>query len=72
MMENSYQSAYRKNYSCETVVLKICNDLLWSMENGKLNAMVTVGFSAAFDTVDHQVLLEILNKMYGIEGTTLD
>ena len=29
----SYQSAYRRNYSCETALIKITNDCLWDMEN---------------------------------------
>ena len=28
----TYQSAYRKNYSCETALVKLFDDLLWSME----------------------------------------
>ena len=27
-----YQSAYRANYSCETALAKIVNDILWAME----------------------------------------
>ena len=28
-----YQSAYRKNFICETALVKIINDCLWNMEN---------------------------------------
>ena len=28
-----YQSAYRKFYSCETVLVKLVNDILWAMEH---------------------------------------
>ena len=31
-----YQSAYRENRSCKTVLLKHTNDLLWSMERNML------------------------------------
>ena len=30
-----YQSAYRANYSCETALAKIVNDILWAMEHQK-------------------------------------
>ena len=30
-----YQSAYRKFYSCETVLVKLVNDILWAMEHKK-------------------------------------
>ena len=32
---HDYQSAYRENRSCETVLLKLANDLLWAMERKK-------------------------------------
>ena len=31
-----YQLAYRKNFSCETAIIKITNDILWSMESKKI------------------------------------
>ena len=48
-----YQLAYRRNYSCETALIKITNDCLWDMENQMVTAMVAIDLSAAFDTVDH-------------------
>ena len=30
-----YQSVYRKFYSCETVLVKLINDILWAMEHQK-------------------------------------
>ena len=72
MLNSKYQSAYRKNYSCETSVIKVVNDILWNMENGKITALVTIDLSAAFDTVDHEILLAVLDKMYGIKEKALD
>ena len=37
-----YQSAYRRNYSCETALIKIINDFLWAMENQMVTALVAV------------------------------
>ena len=56
-----YQLAYRRNYSCETALIKIINDCLWAMENQMVTVLVAIGLSAAFDTVDHEILLEVLN-----------
>ena len=47
-----YQSACRNNYSCETALLKIVNDLLWNMENRMATPLVTIDLSGAFDTID--------------------
>ena len=59
-------SAYRKKFSCETVLLKLVNDILWAMENKEVSTVVSMDLSAAFDIVDHDILLEVLEKQYGI------
>ena len=66
-----YQSAYRENTSCETVLLKLTNDLLWSMERENVTAMVALDLSAAFDSVNHKVLLTTLQSNFGIKGMGL-
>ena len=56
-----YQSAYRKHHSCETSLIKLVNDLLWAMEKQEVTAMTVLDLSAAFDTVDHDLLLAVLD-----------
>ena len=51
----NYQSAYRKNYSCETALIKLFDDLSWAMEKQQVTAIVAIDLSAAFDTVDHDI-----------------
>ena len=67
-----YQSAYHKNHSCETSSLKVMNTLLWNMENGMVTVLVAIDLSAAFDTVDHDILLNVLEKEFGITGNVLN
>ena len=64
-----YQSAYRENYSCETALIKIVDDILWSMENGEVTALMALHLLVALNTVDHEILLRVLQKRFGIEGT---
>ena len=71
-LQPDYQSAYREHYSCETAVLKLSNDILWAMEKQHVTCLVALDLSAAFDTVDHQTLLEVLRHKFGLEKTALE
>ena len=66
-----FQLAYRPTYSTETSLVKLGNDILWSMEKTD-HEMVILDLSAAFDMVDHDKLLTILNKQFGICGKALE
>ena len=55
-----YQSAYHENYGCETALVKIVDDMLWSMEEDKVTALMALDLSAAFDTIDHSILIKVL------------
>ena len=41
------------------------------MERNINTAKVALDLSATFDTVNHKILLEVLNKYYGIQGLAL-
>jgi hypothetical protein len=63
----SYQSAYRTHYSTETALLKLHNDILLQLDKKQGVALVMVDLSAAFDTVDHDILLEVLRNKFGVQ-----
>ena len=67
----TYQSAYRKGFSTETVLVKLSNDILWHMENQSAAALVCIDLSAAFDTVHHGILLNVSQQKFGVEETAL-
>ena len=66
------QSAYRWHHSTETALLKVKNDILMKMENQKVTLLVLLDFRAAFDTVDHRILLNRLQFEFGISGSALN
>ena len=67
-----YQSAYRTNYSCEMALVKLTSDILNAMEYQRATALVVLNMSVDCDTVDHGILLEVLNHRFGIDGSALD
>ena len=56
------QSAYRHHHSTETAVAIMHNDLVCAV--GRVSAFVMLDLSAAFDIVDHTVLLSVLEKPF--------
>jgi len=66
------QSAYRTHYSTETAVLKVLTDILYAVDDGDLSVLALLDLSAAFDTVDHDILLTRLKVSFGIGGAALD
>ena len=67
-----FQSAYRPNHGVETALLRVCNDILRSMDKRKITVLVLLDLSAAFDTVGHQILLHRLQSRFGVTGVVLD
>jgi len=65
------QLAYRAQYSTETAVLKIVSDILWAADSDKVTLLGLLDMSAAFDTVDHSILIDRLNTSFGIRGAVL-
>ena len=66
-----FQSAYRKFHSCETATVIVVNDIKEHLAEGKLAALQFLDLSAAFDTIDHDILLERLMESYGIKDKAL-
>ena len=71
-LNNPMQSAYRQGHSCETAVLKVHNDICQALDKGFVVIHVMLDLSAAFDTLDHRILLYRLQTILGVKGIALE
>ena len=67
------QSAYRAQlHSTETALHKVMNDILTDCDSGNVSLLNLLDLSAAFDTIDHSILLQRLEITFGVSGTALE
>ena len=64
-------SGYQHFHSTETLITKISSDILSNMDKQEVTILVLLDLSAAFDTVNHNKMMEILEKYFGLSGGAL-
>ena len=62
------QSGFRRHHSTETAILRVLSDIYSAIDNDQVALLALLDVSAAFDTVDHSILLERLATSYGLSG----
>jgi len=68
---NSFQSACIKHHSTETTLLSVHGHIIKAMSHQQVTSLTLLDLSAAFDTIDHSILLERLSSWFGISHTAL-
>ena len=66
-----FQSAYRRYHSTETALLKILDDVYFSIEAKQTTCLAALDLSAVFDTIDHETLIRRLRSSFGVEDESL-
>ena len=65
------QSGFRPGYSCTTALLNIMDDIITASDRGNCTALILLDFSRAFDTLNHEILLNIL-KYIGLSENAVE
>ena len=71
-MFDPLHSAYRDKHSTKTALIKVQNNILSALDAASLSIFLMLDLSAAFDTIDHDILVSRLCNVYGITGNALD
>ena len=66
-----FQSGFSPVHSTKTALVKVLNDVLLASDSGYISVLMRLDLSAAFDTVDHLILLHRLENIVGICGQAL-
>ena len=65
------QSSYRQYHSTETALVKVQNDILLAMDRQEVTLLVLLDLSAAFDTIDHMILVDLPQRDLGVDDFAL-
>ena len=64
------QSGFRSKHSTTTALIRVTDEWLEAIDQGKYTGCVFVDLHKAFDTVNHQILIKKLSDI-GVQGTSL-
>ena len=63
-LDETFQSAYKNFHSTKTALVRVQNDILCAIDNNESVILLLLDLSAAFDTVDHSILLSRLHDRF--------
>ena len=65
-------SSYRSYYFTETLLVRLRSDIHTAIDNGEVTVLALLDLSAAFNFVDHNILLQRLGTPFGFGGLVLE
>ncbi len=63
-------SAYRKGYSCQASLMKLCEEMKHAMDDSEVAALILMDLSKAFDCLPHDKMADKLTA-YGISHSAI-
>ncbi len=66
-----FQSGFKAAHSTESALLRVLNDIFLATDTGDSVVLVLLDLLAAFDTINHSVLINSLKSWVGLSGTVL-
>ena len=67
-----FQSGFKEFHSTETALLSVTNELRLSADAGFVTILILLDMSAAFDTLDHKILIDRLIHFLGLHEEALN
>ena len=68
-LNEELQSAYKPLHSTDTALMRVQHDIANAMDTNQAALLVLLDMSAAFDTIDANVLINTLHNRLGVKGT---
>ena len=62
---------HRSQHSTETALVKVFSNIVDALDDGNIAILAILNLTATFDTVDHRILFQRLQRSFGIDETTL-
>eukprot|EP00660_Eupelagonema_oceanica_P019644 gene19644-biopygen39910 len=66
-----FQHGFRRKHSCETALVQLVDLVVSARDKGEVALVASADMAAAFDTVDHTILGDKLQKLCNVSGDAL-
>ena len=70
-MLSKFPPGFRPKHSTVTALIQMCDEWLENMDSGKLNGVIFLDIKKAFDSINHDILLNKMKKRFGISSIEL-